>query len=139
MNATRIVLAIDSLINLLLGVLLAFFPKSLAAELGMPIPVSVFYPSILGGVLFGIGIALALEFWNPHERLGGLGLGGAIAINMCGGIVLAAWLLWGSLDIPLRGHVLLWALAIVLVAISGVELAVRIRHLRRQPTSRMSP
>ena len=82
---------------------------------------------------------MALEFWKPHERLGGLGLGGAIAINMCGGIVLAAWLLSGSLEMPLRGYIVLWTLAAVLVAISAMELIVRIRNLRLQPTSGMSP
>ena len=101
MNPTRILLAIDSLLNLLLGVLLVIFPERLARALGVPVPVSAFYPSILGGVLFGIGMALALEFWKPRERLGGLGLGGAIAINMCGGLVLAAWLFRGTLNVQM--------------------------------------
>ncbi len=135
MNATRILLAIDSFINLMLGMLLAFFPKSLAVALGMPDPATAFYPSVLGGVLFGIGMALALEFRNPQECLGGLGLGGAVAINMCGGLVLAAWLLRGGLDVPLRGYILMWGLVLILVAISAVEWAVRIRTLRRQPTA----
>ena len=84
MDATRLLLAIDSFVNLLLGALLVVFPESLARLLGVPIPESAFYPSVFGGVLFGIGIALALEYWQPQERLGGLGLGGAIAINMSG-------------------------------------------------------
>ncbi len=53
MNATRTVPAIDSLINLLSGVLLALFAKSLAAR---PIPVSVFYPS--SSVAYSLGLAL---------------------------------------------------------------------------------
>jgi hypothetical protein len=36
--------------------------------------------------------------------------------------VLAAWLLIGSLDIPLRGQVLLWALVVILVGISSLEM-----------------
>lgn len=130
MNGTQTLLVIDSSINLLLGVLLAVFPEPLARAVGVPVPASAFYPNILGGVLFGIGIALALEFWNPNERLGGLGLGGAIAINMCGGLVLAAWLLLGTLDIPFRGYVIMWSLAIILVALSAAELLVRIRKLQ---------
>jgi hypothetical protein len=139
MDAAHFLLVVDSLINLVLGLLLALFPESLATALGVPMPTIAFYPSILGGVLFGIGIALALECWKPKERLGGLGLGGAIAINLCGGIVLAAWLLRGSLNVPLRGYILMWALAIVLVAISGAELVVRKRHSCRQPGSGTSP
>ncbi len=127
MNPTRILLAIDSLLNLLLGVLLVIFPERLARALGVPVPVSAFYPSILGGVLFGIGMALALEIWKPRERLGGLGLGGAIAINMCGGLVLAAWLFRGTLKVPFRGYALMWSLVFILVAISAAELFVRIR------------
>jgi hypothetical protein len=60
----------------------------------------------------------------------GLGLGGAVAINLCGGIVLFIWLISGALDLPLRGLVFLWALAIVLVGISTVEL---LTHRRRSP------
>ena len=78
--------------------------------------------------MFGIGIALTLEWVRPEAGLGGLGLAGAIAINLCGGLVLAAWLLFGSLDMPLRGYLFLWALAILLLAISSVELFVCLRH-----------
>ncbi|MCH7639304.1 MAG: hypothetical protein IH855_07570 [Bacteroidetes bacterium] len=128
MKAARTLLAIDSSVNLLLGALLVFFPKPLALALGIPVPASAFYPSILGGVLFGVGIALALEYWRPHERLGGLGLGGAIAINLCGGLVLAGWLIGGSMNVPIHGYVLMWALAGFLVIISAVELIVRARN-----------
>ena len=125
MRSTRILLAIDAVINLLLGILLVFFPRPVAVALGVPIPDSAFYPSILGAVLFGIGMALALEWFRPEAGLGGLGLAGAIAINLCGGLVLAVWLLFGSLDIPPRGYIFLWALTILLITISGAEVFVR--------------
>ena len=51
----------------------------------------------------------------------GLGLGGAICINLCGGIVLALWLIAGDLSLPLRGLVLLWGLVVILVGISIFE------------------
>jgi hypothetical protein len=98
-------LTIDALINLVLGVLLLVFPAGLVSALGV-LPAQVaFYPSILGAVLVGIGIALVIERARGSS---GLGLAGAISINMSAGLVLAAWLLIGSLDIPLRGQVLLW-------------------------------
>jgi hypothetical protein len=49
-----------------------------------------FYPNALGGVLSGIGIALLIEAFREPNGLVGLGLGGAIAINLCDGFTLAA-------------------------------------------------
>ena len=88
--------------------------------LGIPPAESAFYPSILGAVLFGIGLALILT-WLRRDA-GGLGLGGAIAINLCAGIVLALWLVAGNLELPLRGSLFLWAIVALLVGISLTEL-----------------
>ena len=127
MDSERFLLLIDAIINLLLGVLLIFFPSSLVDALGVPRATSAFYPSILGAILFGIGIALLFQ-----RNIGcGLGLCGAISINLCGGIVLGLWLLLGDLELPLRGLVFLWALVVVLVGISTIEI-LAIRH--RQDT-----
>jgi hypothetical protein len=113
-------LLVDAVINLLLGVALVFFPRPLVAALGLPGAVSAFYPSILGAVLFGIGLALLAQ----RRRGDGLGLTGAVAINLSGGVVLSAWLISGGLALPVRGRVLLWGLACVLVGISVLEAAV---------------
>jgi hypothetical protein len=118
MDSERFLLLIDAIINLLLGVLLIFFPSSMVDALGVPRATSAFYPSILGAILFGIGIALLVQ-----RNIGcGLGLFGAISINLCGGIVLGLWLLLGDLELPLRGLVFLWALVVVLVGISMIEI-----------------
>ena len=45
----------DAIINLVLGVLLLFFPPALVRLLGLPQTEQSFYPSILGAVLFGRG------------------------------------------------------------------------------------
>ena len=111
-------LAIEGMINLILGALLLLFPAPVVAALGVP-EAPAFYPSILGGVLVGIGIALFIELRRSGS---GLGLEGAVAINLCGGLVLAGWLLFGNLQIPLRGTLFLWGLVILLVGISVVEL-----------------
>ncbi len=115
-------LAIDGIINLILGVLLVLFPAPVVAALGVP-EAAGFYPSILGGVLVGIGLALFIEASGVGS---GLGLEGAVAINLCGGLVLAGWLLFADLYIPLRGTLFLWGLVILLVGISVVELLARI-------------
>jgi hypothetical protein len=115
-------LLLDAAINLILGVLLAAFPKSLVVFLGVPDSNTKFYPSILGAVLFGIGVALLVEFFRRPTEPAGLGLHGAIAINLCGALFLVGWLLIGNLEIPLRGQVFLWSLAVLLIVISILEL-----------------
>ena len=55
-----LLLTIDSLINLLLGVLLVVFPRDLISFLGIPEPSSAFYPSILGAVLWSIVAVLTV-------------------------------------------------------------------------------
>ena len=115
-------LTIDAIINLLLGVLLIAFSDGLVELLGVPPAAHGFYPSILGGVLFGIGIALMIESHGTTGSGVGLGLSGAIAINLCGGLVLCGWLVFGDLSLPLRGLIFLWFLFVLLVGISVVEL-----------------
>lgn len=118
-------LRIDALVNLVLGVLLVAFPASIVRALGLPDAESGFYPSVLGGVLIGIALALWLETGSRALGARGLGLLGAVAINLCGGAVLAGWLVFGELQIPKRGAVVLWLLFAVLVGLSVVELVRR--------------
>jgi hypothetical protein len=115
-------LLVDAGINLVLGMLLLIFPRGLIDLLGIPVSDSKFYPSILGAVLFGIGIALLIERYKPHPRIVGLGLGGAVAINLCGGIVLSTWLIFGNLAISTVGYLFLGTLAVLLVGISAIEV-----------------
>ena len=123
MNARqRRLLVIDAAINLLLGLLLLLFPTGIAAWLGAPSAASAFYPSILGGVLFGIGLALLLEARRHGRGPRGLGMAGAICINLCGAGVLALWLLAAPPAVPLRGQILLWSIAVGVLGIGLVEL-----------------
>ena len=117
-----LLLWIDAAVNLLLGLLLLAFSRPLTEFLGVPYTSTRFYPTILGAVLFGIGIALVIEALRPPNGIVGLGPGGAAAINLSGGMVLLFWLLCGALDLPLRGLLLLWFLAAVLVGLSAFEL-----------------
>ncbi len=123
-------LTLDGVVNLALGILLMWYPAWLASALGLPTESRSFFASILGAVLFGIGIALLIERWRPPLRIAGLGLGGAISINLCGGVVLAAWLLVGLSNLTALGQLLAWALVILLVGLSTLELYT---HLRRAP------
>lgn len=125
MSHRNTLLTIDGLINLILGIVLLIFPSGLVAFLGVPNAQSAFYPNILGGVLVGIAIALFVESWSSDQRAVGLGLVGAVVINLCGGLVLASWLLLGDLELPLRGSIFLWGLVAMLIGISSIELASR--------------
>ncbi len=119
----------DAAINLILGILLMAFPMNLVKALGLPSVYPAFYPSILGGVLFGIGLALLIESYRKSNGLSGLGLAGAIAINLCGGFILAIWLLFGNLNLPLRGQIFLWCLVLILVGLSLIEGIAQV-HMR---------
>ena len=136
MNRSTLLKA-DAAINLILGILLMAFPVGLVKALGVPISDPPFYATILGGVLFGIGLALLVECYRKSNRFVGLGLGGAIAINLCGGFVLAAWLLSDKLTLPLRGHIFLWFLVLLLVGISILEGLSRLRKGKSPSSNEM--
>jgi len=122
-----ILLTIDGIINLVLGLLLIAFPTPLVEALGIP-NAPGFYPNILGGVFIGITIALIIESYRKgSETTSGLGLTGAISINLCGGLVLLIWLIAGTLNLPPRGIIFLWILDLALLIISSFELW---QHLR---------
>ncbi len=114
-------LAIDGIINLVLGVMLMVFPSNLIQALGIPGGESAFYANILGGVLFGVGVALMIESFRPPLKVVGLGLGGAVSINLGGGIVLGWWIASGRLALSTLGSFVGWSLVIVLVGLSAIE------------------
>ena len=119
-------LVIDAAINLTLGLVLLLSRTGLSEALGLPAAKSAFYPSMLGAVLIGIGLALLLERFRGIVRMPGLGLGGAIGINICGGALLIGWLVGGGLSIPMRGTVILWVVAVVVLGVSVVEVTAQL-------------
>jgi hypothetical protein len=124
----RSVLILDATINFALGALLLFYSPTLAGTLGLPLAGSNFYPNILGAVLIGIAIALLIGACRRDEtRHAGLGASGAIAINLCGSSALALWLIFGSLELPARGLIILWSLLAILILVSATELTLGIR------------
>lgn len=123
------VLLIDALVSLALGVILLAFSKPLVELLGIPPTETIFYPSILGAVVVGIAIALFIEWKRQPDGAVGLGLGGAIAIDLCAALFLAGWLIFGRLALPLRGQILLWVIVFILVGVSGLGLFARRKQL----------
>jgi len=115
-------LALDGIVNVILGIALLFFPAALVNFLGLPQEINYFYASILGAILFEIGIALFQERSRRGKGSAGLGLAGAVTINLCGSLVLIGWLLFGGLEIPIRGFIILWIVAILVLAIGLLEI-----------------
>ena len=124
----EILLSIDRMINLVLGILLILFPVGIAEIFGVPKPSTNFYPTILGGLIFGIGIALYIERYGFKHRIRGLGLGGAIVINISGALVLLLWLLINPFDLPLRGYIILWVIALLVLVVATIELFAKSWH-----------
>lgn len=124
-------LTVDGAANLLFGIALLAFPKPFFAALGLPWTGRGLYATILGGVLVGIGVALLQESRaRPGARVG-LGLGGAIAINLAAGLAIAAWLLLSPADgVPAGGRFFLWLLVLFLVGLSAGEIAAHWRAER---------
>jgi hypothetical protein len=118
-------LTIDGIINITLGILLLLFPFGVWELLGVPKAITNFYPTILGGVIFGIGIALFIERYGFRHNIRGLGLGGAIAINICGALVLIIWLIIDPFDLPLRGYIVLWTIGVGVLLVGIVELVAK--------------
>jgi hypothetical protein len=112
-------LELDGIGNVLLGLPLLLFPRLVTEFLGLPGTGSTFYPAILGAVFVGIGVALLLERFRPS--LGGLGLGGAMSINLIFGLALGSWLLLSDAGLPYRGVIVLSTLAVILIGISVAE------------------
>ena len=125
MNKKSILLVLDGIVNLALGIMLMAFPSQLMAMFDLPKVETFFYVNLLGAVLFGIGIALLLEQFAGTQGVTGLGIGGAIAINLCGAGMLVSWLLFGNLELTSEGAIFLWSIAIIVFGIGFAELATK--------------
>ena len=122
MSKKNLLLVIDGIVNLALGILLVFFPAQLIVAFDLPKVGTFFYVNIFGAVLFGIGIALLLEHFAGKKGTTGLGIGGAIAVNLCGGGALVYWLLFGGLSLSPGGAIFLWSIAMIVLGVALAEL-----------------
>ena len=71
MNKASTTLMVDAIVNYAIGFLYILYPF-VAETIGVPIVENSFYPSILGAVLFGIGIALTIECYRKQGGIVGL-------------------------------------------------------------------
>ncbi len=121
-------LTVDGVANLLFGIAVLACPEPFFRTLGLPWPGHSLYSTILGGVLVGIGLALIREGHSKAGVTAGLGLWGAVAINLSAGLVIAGWLLFsGNESVLAPGRMVLWALVLFLIGLSVAEIVAQQR------------
>lgn len=131
MKESTLLLA-DGIINLILGIPLLFFPTFVSETFGIRMVEGFLFSGILGGVLTGIGIALIIERYRDCLGIRGLGLGGAISINLFGAGALAFRLIKGDHGLPLFTREILWVIVAVVIGISVFEI---FNQFRQKATS----
>lgn len=115
------VLTVEALLRGAIAALLIVLPKSVIGALGLPRAEQSFWPRLLGAVFAGMAAAAYIE---GHFKLqSGLGLGGAVAINIATAFAILTGLVVGGLDIPRRGRLLLWISSAALIVLALFELA----------------
>lgn len=112
---------LETLMKLASGVLLLVIPLTTTRVLGLQQPGEPFWPRLLGGVLTGLAAATFLEGFVKNTH--GLGLAGAMAINLAGAATLATQLVVGKPAPTWRGRALLWLTTATLATLAFVELA----------------
>lgn len=120
-NKDKILLLIDGIVNIVLGLVLLAFPLGSGEILGLPSSENNFYPMILGAVLLGIGIALFIEVKDYNKGKRGLGLDGAIIINIVASVVLMIILIFKQPNISTTGLIILWAVGLSVLIIGLIE------------------
>ena len=126
----KILLLIDGIVNLAVGLVLLCYPLGIGDYLELPKSDNNFYPVILGALIFSIGIALFVERKYYELGIRGLGIEGAIIINIITSSALIIFLIFGRLNISIVGSIILWFVGI-LVFIIGVVEFFRYRLLNR--------
>lgn len=106
--------------------LLIVFPRDLISFLEVPEPGSVSCPTFLALYSSTLGSRFG---WSKGLTARGLGLGGAIAINLCGALVLAAWLLFGDLALSIKRAGMPWGTVVILIVVS-LAAVTSVRHGR---------
>jgi len=112
---------IETLLKLSVGLALVLAPLSTIKLFGLPPTGSGFWPRLLGSLLIGIAGALFLEGSVPESR--GLGLAGCLIVNFSAVSMMSALLVLEAGPPSARGRAVMWALVILLVWLSVLEIA----------------
>jgi len=113
---------IETLLKLSAGLLLVLAPMSVIKLLGLPRTETGFWPRLLGSVLIGLAGALFVEGRAPGSQ--GLGLTGCVIVNFSA-VSMMVGLLALEAGLPsARGRAVVWALVVLLVCLSVLEIIV---------------
>lgn len=112
---------LETLLKLAGGLVLIIAPNAAARVLGLPSARPSLWPRLLGAVLIGLAAATYIEGALPGSR--GLGLGGAIAINLASAAMIFSLVVLNRGVETGRGRVALSLLAGLLVLLSLFEIA----------------
>ncbi len=112
---------IETLLNFFGGLPLIVAPLATIRLLGLPPTPTGFWPRLLGTLLLGISLAMFLEGSVSGSR--GLGLAGALIINVSAVSMMVAMLLLEAGPPSARGRALMWALIVLLLWLSALEFA----------------
>ena len=107
------------------GLVMLLMPVSAARLAGLPHTSSTFWPRLFGAALIGIAGAFAVEGY--HQAGGaiaakGLGLGGAVIINLTTLLALFGTLIFAAVA-TWRGRLLVWLLILLLLFLTVIEIA----------------
>jgi len=112
---------IEFVVKLASGALLVLAPRMLARIAGLPPAEQPFWPRLLGGVLIGIAVAALVEVRFKSSI--GLGLAGAVSVNVATAATLGSMLILGQGGPSRRGRFALWLASAGLVILALVEIA----------------
>lgn len=115
------VLWIETLVKLAGGLVLSLAPLTAIRVLGLSRTDSSFWPRLLGALLIGLAGAAFLEGRYPGSH--GLGVGGAVIVNLAGAAMLATLLALKVAAPSTRGRMVLWTLVALLLILSLLEIA----------------
>lgn len=103
----------------LAGLLLILAPITVARVVGLPHGDVRLWPRVLGAALLGVAAAIWVE--NDIQNVRGLGLGGLIALNVVG-LVLLVTITVGRVSTTRRGSLALWLTILILFALTVLEI-----------------
>ncbi len=116
---------LETLVKGSLGLIMLFVPLTAGKVAGLPHGNAAFWPRLFGVALIGMAGAFALQGYaqyNPNLTAGGLGLGGAIIINVVTILALIGTMIFKGV-VTRRGRALIWSLSLLLTIVVLFEIA----------------
>lgn len=115
---------IETILKGSIGLIMIFLPITAARIAGFPHGNTSFWPRLFGAALLGIAGAFAVEGYNVAGgaiEAKGLGLGGAVTINLTAILSLFGTLIFAGVTTR-RGKILIWLMILLLLFLTLFEI-----------------